>query len=388
MSAEIKKNENTEVKKKSKGKIIFILLLAMVLTAGAVFGFSFYRQSENYLVTDNARITTNLVTIMPTVTGILENYTIYEGKYVSENEILGWVENMETFRSPFYGLVVRSYASQNQVVMPMEAIAVLADINNLHIQANIEETHIARVQRGQNVFVTIDALGNRQFRGYVSEIGRVTDAEISGMAMFFNTGGNFTKVTQLIPVKINITDDVNLSNLIGLNASVRIALNAPVRDITTVVTNERSTQRRSIYTTSGLTIESINVQVGDRVSEGQILCAFDDMDITHEVNITRAQLRMAEIDLSAAEHNHQIVSGLFNARAVARDDLRQAEFQLQIAQAARQQAQAMFNAADAALERSLVRSPVNGIVTAVFAREGKIGMGLLFVIEKTDSIRE
>ncbi|MDR2543705.1 MAG: efflux RND transporter periplasmic adaptor subunit [Treponema sp.] len=382
---ETTETSETAKKKKGKGKIILVLILIMVLTAGTIIGFHFYQQSVNFLVTDNARITTNLATIMPSVTGILENYTIREGSIVSENEILGWVENMETFRSPFDGIVVRSYASQNQVVWPMEPIAVIADINNLHIQANIEETYITRIHRGQNVIVTLDAFGNQQFNGYVSEIGRVTDAEISGTALFFNTGGNFTKVTQLIPVKINITDDINLANLIGLNARVRISLNEPVSEITRATNNTENTHRRSVYTISGLVIERINIQVGDTVSAGQILCVFDDMDISHEVNIAQSSLRMAQVHLEAAGHNHQVISGLYNARAVARDELRQAEFALQSAHASLAQAQAMLNAANAAMERSIIRSPIDGVVTAIFAREGEIGMGLLFVIEDVEN---
>jgi multidrug resistance efflux pump len=134
------------------------------------------------------------------------------------------VENNESFRSPFDGIVVRSNARQDQTVSPMESIAVIADLNNLHIQANVEETYINRVQIGEQVTVTIDAFGRQQFSGYVYAIGRVTDAELTGTAMFFNTGGTFTKVTQLVPVRIHITDDINLENYIGLNAAVRIPL--------------------------------------------------------------------------------------------------------------------------------------------------------------------
>jgi multidrug resistance efflux pump len=219
-------NETTEttVKKKGKGKIILVIFLTVALAAGAFFGIRHYQQSANYLTTDNARITTNLISIMPSVPGTLERFTIYEGRYVEANEVLGWVENGESFRAPFDGIVVKTYARQEQAVSPMEPVAVIADTSNIHIQANIEETNITKIQRGQTVTVTIDALGRQQFTGYISEIGGVTDAEITGNAMFFNTGGTFTKVTQLIPVRINLLDDVDLDRLIGLNATVRISL--------------------------------------------------------------------------------------------------------------------------------------------------------------------
>ena len=216
--------QTTEVKKSGKGKFIFVLILTLLLGAGAWFGFQFYMQSASYLTTDNARVTTNLITISANMPGILERFTLYEGRYVVENEVLGWVENGEALRSPFDGLVIRTHAVQEQMVSPMEPLAVIADINNLHVQANIEETDIARVHVGQPAIVTIDVFGNRQFNGYVSEIGRVTSAELAGTSLFFNTGGTFTRVTHLIPIEITITDDVNLDNLIGVNARVRLPL--------------------------------------------------------------------------------------------------------------------------------------------------------------------
>ena len=211
-------------KKKGKGKFILILVLTLMLIAGVGASLHFYSRSINYLTTDNARVTTRLTSISSNTPGILERFTIYKGRYVAENEILGWVENGEALRAPFDGLVVQANAVAEQLVSPMEVLAVIADINDLHIQANIEETDIARIQVGQPATVTIDAFGNRQFRGYISEIGSVTAAEIAGTAMFFNTGGTFTRVTHLIPIKISITDDINLDNVIGVNARVRIPL--------------------------------------------------------------------------------------------------------------------------------------------------------------------
>ena len=379
--------QTTEEKKKGKGKIIFTLILTVLLIIGAYIGFRFYQHSTNYFVTENARVTTNLISIMPSVPGILSGYSITEGQYVKENEIIGYVDHLETFRSPFNGYVVRSYAIQNQVVLPTETLAVIADTNNLHIQANIEETYITKIHIGQRVIVTIDAFGNHEFSGYVSEIGRVTDAEITGNALFFNTGGTFTKVVQLIPVKINITDNIKLENYIGLNAKVKIDLTSTVSETAHrfETSENNATASRNVYTTLGQIIKRIDVKVGDTVREGQILCVFDADDLAYEVNIAEASLRAAEINLAMAEHNHEIRRTLYATGAVPRDEMRQLEFALQSAIASRQQAQSMLNVARLALDRSIIRSPINGTVTAIFAREGAIGLGLLFVIEEGTS---
>ena len=223
---ELEQNIEKEVpKKKGKGKIILLLILTLVLMTGVGVGVHFYTQSVNYLTTDNARVTTNVVSIISPTVGTLERYTLFEGRRVEQDEVIGWVENNGPLRSPIDGLVVRSHAVENQVVSPMEPLAVIADTSRIHIEANIAETDILRIQRGQTVTITIDALGRQQFAGYVSEIGRITQAELTGSALFFNTGGTFTRVTHLIPVEINIIDDVSLYNLIGVNARVRIRLN-------------------------------------------------------------------------------------------------------------------------------------------------------------------
>ncbi|MCL2841417.1 MAG: efflux RND transporter periplasmic adaptor subunit [Defluviitaleaceae bacterium] len=232
MSEENKNVEKTteataanEKKKSGKMKYIIITLLTLLLGGGAAAGIFFVWNSAGYLTTDNARVTTTRIYIAPNIPGTLERFTIYEGRYVGENEILGWVENDSAMRSPVDGLVVHTDAVQGQAVSPMQPIAVIADIGNIHISANIEETDIGRLEIGQPAMVTIDPFGNQQFNGYIAEIGSITAAELAGTTMFFNTGGTFVRPTHLLPVRINITDDVNLDNFIGVNARVRI----PVR---------------------------------------------------------------------------------------------------------------------------------------------------------------
>jgi len=148
-----------------------------------------------------------------------------------------------------------------------------------------------------------------------------------------------------------------------------------------------SVQSRNVYTTLGSLVERVYVEAGDSVTEGQILGRLDIDDLTNSANIAEASLRIAEINLLAAEHNIETRRALYNANAIARDELRQSEFALQAAIASRRQAQAMFDAARLSLERSVIRSPIDGTVTAVIAREGAVGMGLLFIVEDINSLK-
>ena len=216
-------SEEQNVKKKTN-KVVIVLILTVILGGAASFGVFMVHRSMSYLTTDNARVTTDLIGITPNLPGVLERFNIYEGRYVNRQEVLGWVENDEAMRAPVDGLVLHTNARQGQLVSPHEPVAIIADTSRIHIQANIEETDISTLRVGQSVSVTIDTFGSRQFDGYISEIGRITQAELTGAAMFFNTGGTFTRVTHLIPIEISLREDVNLDNFIGVNARVRIPL--------------------------------------------------------------------------------------------------------------------------------------------------------------------
>ena len=67
------------------------------------------------------------------------------------------------------------------------------------------------------------------------------------------------------------------------------------------------------------------MKIGDTVREGQILCVFDADELAHEVNIAEASLRMAEINWTTMEYNHEIRRNLHVAGAVTREEIRQVE---------------------------------------------------------------
>jgi multidrug resistance efflux pump len=87
----------------------------------------------------------------------------------------------------------------------------------------VEETNILNIHTGQSVTVSLDAYG-KNFAGYVEDVNTITSAKLSGSATSFTTSGTYTKVTQLIPVKIKLDDDINLSDIIGTNATVKIRI--------------------------------------------------------------------------------------------------------------------------------------------------------------------
>jgi multidrug resistance efflux pump len=91
----------------------------------------------------------------------------------------------------------------------------------MYVKANVEETDINRIKPGQRVAVTIDAYPGVVFQGHVENIGEATQDAFSA-SMSINTSGTFTKVTQLVPVRINVAGIEGYDLRLGYNATVKI----------------------------------------------------------------------------------------------------------------------------------------------------------------------
>jgi multidrug resistance efflux pump len=210
-----------EPKKRNPKTIALGIVVAIAIIAGGAFAVHTLLMGQRTISTGNARVTTNYVTLTSTIPGLLERFHIYEGMKVEAGQIIGWVQYGETFRSPFDGVVVDVNVIAEQHVMPMQPLATIADLSNLHIQANFYESHIENIILGQPVSVTLDGLRGRTLAGYVRNISRITEVELAGGHIVMATG-TFRRITHTVPVEIVITDDVDLSYFLGTNARVSL----------------------------------------------------------------------------------------------------------------------------------------------------------------------
>lgn len=207
-----------------KNHNIIFGIIAVIIMAGVGTWYYSYWQSNNYFTTDNSKVTTKFYTITSPTSGKLIKLSISEGSFVKENEVIARVEDGPYMKSPINGQVVQSNVTLNQVLSPTTVVAVIADTNKAYIGANIEESDIKKIKEGQEVSIKLDAYPGKQFKGHVQEITQITQTAISGNATSFSTSGTYTKVTQLIPVKIVIDENVNLGELIGTNSTVKIKI--------------------------------------------------------------------------------------------------------------------------------------------------------------------
>ncbi len=99
----------------------------------------------------------------------------------------------------------------------------IVPIDNLWVQANYKETQLTHIKPGQEVEVLLDMFPGTEFKGRVSSTSPSTGAQFSLLPPD-NATGNFVKVVQRVPVKIQLEIPVEFQGRVvpGLSAEVTI----------------------------------------------------------------------------------------------------------------------------------------------------------------------
>jgi membrane fusion protein, multidrug efflux system len=105
--------------------------------------------------------------------------------------------------APSSGRIAKRWALPGDIAQPGQPIFTITKDSALYITAFFEETKIAYLHIGKAVTFTIDAFPGITFNGEVTYIAANTASQFS-LIPPNNAAGNFTKVTQRIPVRFSI----------------------------------------------------------------------------------------------------------------------------------------------------------------------------------------
>jgi multidrug resistance efflux pump len=215
-----------------KRKQVLYLILAVALLGALGGGYSYWYQAHYFIKSEDSRITGDIYRVMPRISGKMTSLQVSEGDTVLSDQIIGQQDstNLSTslldqaaLRSPISGTVIKTMSKAGEVVSPGQTIAMVVNKKELYISANIEEGEVHRVQVGQTVEFTADTFSGVTLTGKVKEIGQATASTFS-LLPATNTSGNFSKVTQRIPVKISIDDQQGLALAPGMSTTIKIHL--------------------------------------------------------------------------------------------------------------------------------------------------------------------
>lgn len=139
-------------------------------------------------------------------------------------------------RAPFDGVVGNKAVEAGAYVAPGSRVAALVPLQSVRIDANFKETQLARVRPGQEVHIHVDAYPDRDIVGTVESLSPASGSVFSLLPPD-NATGNFTKIVQRLPVRVQVPADVAREGVLrpGLSVVVRVdtrdGADAPVQKL-------------------------------------------------------------------------------------------------------------------------------------------------------------
>jgi len=129
--------------------------------------------------------------------------------------------------APMNGIIAKRWLLTGDITSPGQSIFTITNNEKYWVLVYLEETKISKLHNGQKVRFRIDAFDGLNFNGKIFSIGSNTASQFS-LIPPNNASGNFTKVTQRVPVKISIDGVENdkpvksFHFLSGMSAEVKI----------------------------------------------------------------------------------------------------------------------------------------------------------------------
>jgi membrane fusion protein (multidrug efflux system) len=98
-----------------------------------------------------------------------------------------------------------TFVRKGENVSPGQRIAMFHDPNEIWVEANVKETDIGLLTPGMKADIRVDAYPDKVFAGEVYRIGQAATNKFA-LLPDPNPSGNFTKITQRLPVRIALTE--------------------------------------------------------------------------------------------------------------------------------------------------------------------------------------
>lgn len=123
--------------------------------------------------------------------------------------------------APCDGFTSRKEIQPGQLVQPGQTLLDVVCTDDVWVTANYKETQLCHIKPGNKALITVDAIPGVRFQGVVKSISTATGASLSLMPQD-NSSGNFVKVRQRVPVRIELTSDNSTERLSALSAGMNV----------------------------------------------------------------------------------------------------------------------------------------------------------------------
>lgn len=121
--------------------------------------------------------------------------------------------------APIAGKIGRKNVVVGQYVQPGQNLFTIVADSTFWVVANFKETQLEKMKVGQPVDIKLDAYPNLDVKGRVASLSEATGARFA-LLPADNASGNFVKITQRVPVKIEILNPEKYNNELRAGLSV------------------------------------------------------------------------------------------------------------------------------------------------------------------------
>jgi membrane fusion protein (multidrug efflux system) len=126
-------------------------------------------------------------------------------------------------RAPVSGVVGARGVRVGQYVRPGGTILSIVPLGDTYVVANFKETQLGRLRIGQTVEIKADAFSGAPLTGHIESFAPATGSEFA-LIPVENATGNFTKITQRVPVRIRVDRREGAALRPGLSVEVKVDL--------------------------------------------------------------------------------------------------------------------------------------------------------------------
>lgn len=106
----------------------------------------------------------------------------------------------------FDGIIDARFVDVGEYVTPGTRLVMYHAAENVWIDANVKETEFSKIHLGTKASITVDAFPGQTFEGEVIGMGGAATSQLA-LLPSPNPSGNFTKVTQRLPIRVSIDAD-------------------------------------------------------------------------------------------------------------------------------------------------------------------------------------
>ena len=214
-----------------KKMVLINIITIIVLIVIGVVGFYFWNNATSYVSTDNAKVDGEQMKIASPASGEIKSLDVKQGEKLKKGDKVaevvaqgeGGQSKEMSIKMPKDGTIVKTDGMEGSMAQAGNPIAYAYNLDDLYVTANVDEKDVADIEKGNDVDIDIDGQ-KATVSGKVEQIGDATANSFSLMPSS-NSDGNYTKVSQVVPVKISLDSEPSKNVVPGMNAEVKIHKN-------------------------------------------------------------------------------------------------------------------------------------------------------------------